>query len=206
MTFGKDKRSIAAQRSIDRHINPRHSRANHRLMCPAAEAVEQYTCEVYAWIVAAKAKCCRRSGSPDGFDIHDEEHGSIQNLCDGGGRTDTAPATVVQPHHALDHGDICAAALTGKDLREPCLGHKPCIQIMPRTPACDAVIAEVDVVGADLKGLYGKASRPQCCKQSCRQRCLSCPRLRCRDHNARNIPLHDILLRDGCCRSYTSAH
>ena len=206
MTLRKDKRSIAAQRPIDGHINPHHSRANHRLMCPAAKAVEQYAREVYVRIVAAEAKCCSRCRSSDGFDIHDEEHGRIQNLCDGGGRTDAAPAAVVQPHHTLDHGNICAAALAGKDLREPCLWHKPCIQIMPRTPACNTMIAEVDVIGSDLKGLYGKTARAQCRKQSCRQCCLPCPRLRCRDHNARNIPLHDALLRDGCCRSYTSAH
>ena len=192
MTLRQSERSVTAKHTVHRHINARHCLANHLLMRLAAEAVEEYAREVQPCIIDTEAERRRRRRCSDGLCVDDEENGSVQRLGYRSCRTDAAPPAVIETHDALDDGDVSARTFACKDLRQPCLRHEPCIQIMPGTPARQAMITEVDIVRSHLERLYRKTARAERGKKPRNERRLAAARLRCRYDNARDIPLHEI--------------
>ena len=192
MTLRQSKRSITAKHTVHRHINARHCLANHLLMRIAAEAVDENSRKIQLRIIDTKAERRRRRRCSDGLCVDDEEDGSVQCLCYRGCRTDTAPPAVIESHDALDDGDVRARTFACKDLRQPCLRHKPCIQIMPGASARQTMVTEVDIVRSHLERLHRKTARAERGKKPRNERCLAAARLRCRYDNARDIPLHEF--------------
>ena len=104
----------------------------------------------------------------------------------GGGELAPPRRAVEQPHHALDHRDVGAGAAVARQGRDQLRPGEERVEVPPRPPGGQRVVARVDVVGPDLEALHAQPARAQRPDQPARDRRLAGARARPRDDDARD--------------------
>ncbi len=124
MTFWQHQARIAMHRAVDRQMDARHRRADHRLMRCRTKAVEQYARERHLRIIHTETERSSRCRSSHRLRVDDEEHRRIEflgNLCR---RTHALPPAVVESHDAFNDSDIrISSAKAPKNLSKQYLSY-----------------------------------------------------------------------------------
>ena len=107
--------------------------------------------------------------------VNDEQHRGTQLLCQFSGAADLIHrrATVKQPHHAFDNGDIRIGCGANKDRTIKLHPQHPPVEISRRAACGSPVMTRIDKVGPDLERLDPSASLAQGCQNRQRRRRFS---------------------------------
>ncbi len=111
---------------------------------------------------------------------------------DPGGRTGHGgvDASVEQPHHAFDHGDVAAVAAVPVQRSDQFVADQHRVEVAAGPARRQRVIARVDVVGADLERRDPMSRLPQRTDQTRCHRGLSAARGGRGDHDGRTYSRH----------------
>ena len=178
------------KRAEHRHPDLVARRPQHGRVPLAADPVEHHAGDRRRWIERPEPVQQRRHAPRLPSTIHDQHHRRTQQPRHVRRRAvPVGQPPVEQPHHAFDDRHIRARRTVPEQRRHAMLADQHRIEVPPRPPGREGVVAGVDVVGADLEGSHDGSAPPERGHQPGRDGRLPAARRRCRDdHRACHDP------------------